>query len=167
MNISEWLNINIREIESSGYISFHLNDFFLSDVFFLDGKKILFEVKKQIFDANLSCSEIKIELQFELLSLSDSIQGVPRSFFEFQRRINKNIPPELIISKRKKDYVDYIPKIEYYVSPLPFTIEDLEGLDCFYTEYRTIEELNQNELFTSWFNIVTFLTPKLIQSQGQ
>ncbi|CAH0336552.1 hypothetical protein FVB9288_02258 [Flavobacterium sp. CECT 9288] len=154
MDILEWLKTNIEEIESKLYISKHLNDFFSYDNFFSFGNKLLCEVEKQIFEGTLDCSEIKFELQFELLSLKNTFQGVPHSFLEFESRINKAIPPELIISKRKKGYLDYIPKIEYYMSPLPFIIEDLNGLDYFYTEYRTIDELNENESYTSWFNIV-------------
>ena len=157
MDILKWLRENLEDFNSSGCISTHLNlskdtnhDYFNTSI------NIFNELNKDLEFFDIELSDLRIELQFELLSEENIIKGVNNSFQDLISSLDKNNPPEVIISKRKRDYVDYIPKIEYYMSPLPFIIESLKNnfYEYYYTEYRTFDELLNEEEYTRWFNIV-------------
>ncbi len=155
MNVLKWIEENIDKLNSENYISVHLDELNVEKKYLQKGIEILKIVKENIETINIELSEIKIEIQYELLNTNNIIKGVPSSLTELKNKIDKNNPPELIISKRQKGYLDYIPKIEYYISPLPFLINELETIfSCYYTEYRTIDDLLENEVYSSWFNII-------------
>ncbi len=162
MNISKWISNNIDRINQDKYISIHLDQLNINDDYFQKGIEVFKIAKENIETSNINLSGIKIELLYELSIKNTTLEGVPQSLGELKRKIDKHNPPELIISKREKGYVDYTPKIEYYMSPIPFAIEGVNSnkFDCYYTEYRTIENLLEKEPYTSWLNLSWVASPR-------
>lgn len=157
MDILKWLRESLQDFNSSGCISTHLNlpkD--TNDNYFNTSINVFNKLNKDLEFFDIKLSDLRIELQFELLSEDNIIKGVTTSFLDLIGSLDKNNPPEVIISKRKRDYIDYLPKIEYYMSPLPFIIESLENnyYEYYYTEYRTLDELLKKNEYTRWFNVV-------------
>jgi len=154
MNIESWINKNKTKLKNEGYISVHLDDLGVEDNYLKNSTSILNNALITLKNKNVDLQYIKIELQFELIGTNTNIKGVPCSLKSLESRVS-NISPELIISKRQKGYVDYLPKIEYYMSPLPFFDNMFNSsLNYCYTEYRTIDDLLEKEIYTSWLNIV-------------
>lgn len=155
MMILDWIAKNIGRLSSEEYISLHLDELNIREDYFVNGVKLLNQIisSNSIFESNKI--DLKIELQFELTNSKNTISCVPKSLDLLLKDIDHNVPPELIISLRKKGFVDYIPKIEYYMSPVPFILDELDVFyECHYSEYRTIDELLDSDFYTRWFTIV-------------
>lgn len=158
MKIISWLNNSINSLNKTNYVSIHLDELMINDEYISNGIKLLKQIKNELEKNDSIIGSLRIDLQFELVSKSNMIGCVPNSFDELIKHIDIHSSPELIISKRQKGYIDYVPKIEYYMSPVPFDMKEISNtsFQVHYSEYRTIDELIEGEAYSRWFNITFF-----------
>ncbi len=92
---------------------------------------------------------VHVELYIELLSSNTDITGVSPDLKLLIEQIDDFSMPEIYISKPVADY--WQPKIEMYVSPLPFEIKlVLDDVNIYYQEYRLIDDQIDNVEYTRW-----------------
>lgn len=106
--------------------------------------------------------DVIVDLRFELPEETNLIQP-PKTFEELDREIYKDefcTSPEFFIFKNsyKKHPAIFIPKLEYYRTPIIFKIKDLpDGAVGYYSQYRSYEDMIDNEDYYRWFNITWML----------
>lgn len=153
--VLKWIEKNIEKIYLEESISIHLDELNIKENYFVNGIILMNQIVSSNLFESIKNEEIKIELQFELINSVNNISCVPKKISFLKSDIDINTPPELVISLRKKGYLDFISKIEYYMSPLPFAIEGLNDFyECHYSEYRTMSDVLDNSPYVRWFTIV-------------
>ncbi len=92
---------------------------------------------------------VHAELYIELLTNNRKITRSPRNLPALIKQIDNFAMPEIYISKPKKDF--WQPRIEMYVSPLPFTFDLADPeVDVYYQEYRTLYDQQADFKYTRW-----------------
>lgn len=155
MKIIDWIKDNISKLNTENYISIHLDELNINKDYLSNGINILKQVNNELEKYDSINSSLKLDLQFELISENNVISTVPRSYNDLINSIDEQNSPELIISYRQSGYLDYIPEMEYYMSPIPFDIQENNDklFKLHYSEYRTVDELLENEIFSRWLNL--------------
>lgn len=122
-------------------------------------KKEIMEFSLQVFKQGINLIDVGIEnvqfeIQIRLDSYTSKILGVPKSKTELCNSIDMYGVPELLLFRPLKN--PNITLIESYSSPVPFQMLEPEMQNCYtrYDEYRTVEEMNNDEEFVRWFSLI-------------
>lgn len=154
--ILSWINNAIEKLDNNSLIeSIHIDKFvnfseqspqeILSQAIEVFNKFCEFIRDKDLKD-------IQLFLQISLVE-SDEIQGVFKSRKELLENIDLFEMPEIFLYKPCDTHT--IPDIEFYRSPIPFKIDELNAKSSvFYKEYRDNNEIINNEPFTREINVV-------------
>jgi|GEM_PF-3768819 len=151
-----WIKKSLLVISQDGALcKLHIDEI-LPNIDF-QNKKEIFSVCIEYFNKAVNLASeiskgIKIELHIELKSTSNYIQYTPKELSELLEHIDEYSMPELLLFEPTRNII--LPKLERYMSPLPFSLNLSENCYTNYTEYRTLDEMRDNEKFTRWFNLI-------------
>ncbi len=91
----------------------------------------------------------KVELFIELIEESSDLKGAPKELATLIDEIDLFSMPEVFISVPIKEY--WQPQIETYTCPLSLDFGlDFKKLVAFYYEYRTLDQMIENDVFNRW-----------------
>lgn len=148
--IENWLIINVEKIQRGSYSeSIHIDEFVNFDSqetkIILDKTIEIANVIKGFCDKN-HYENVVVMLNIDLIE-TQTLNGVLRNEESLLDEIDIYGMPEIILYPKNNE--TSIPLVEFYRSPLPFKITNLDdSITVFYREYRTFEEIINNEDFT-------------------
>ena len=92
-----------------------------------------------------------VDLVFELKGTNRRIKQVPKIKSKLIESIDIKSVPEISIYCPEKKFFE--PKLEFYVSPIPFNLDLDKNTFAYYEEYRTIDDMLDNHPFSRWFTV--------------
>lgn len=140
-------------VDRGGTHSFHIDEIVeayevsTSEKLFNESIRVLKEVIESLITSKAPI--FKVELFVELIGERSDLKGAPKELSLLIDEIDLFSMPEVFISIPVKEY--WQPKIETYTCPLTFDFGmSFEKLTAFYYEYRTFDQMLENDTFDRW-----------------
>ena len=161
LRLRAWMVDAINRVTESGVAQdMHIDELFEMDFKTLSQQQ-LFEnccsignmVDKYAREMQLDLPEVSIYISIDLISESNVFIGLPASENEIIKAIDVDSIPEIIIYKETRS--NQIPLVEFYRTPVLYEkFEDSPQRTMFYKEYRSLEDILNNNEYTREINII-------------